>query len=286
MTHSAPAPPPHVAAQVREQVARAKQIVNAAQATQPIAAGDDQRDYVRHYLRFLSGQAVGRFSDALARLAAGLDTLGRRTATTQDKMSRTEQDVLHLASALESIERRLRAVEGGVAASSTPDVEASEGAFVAAALEHLRATASITAPTAILVPAPAGWTAALGPKTQRLAVEPVGMGYSDDVAVGDVTPGSFSLLTAICTFDELSLGVARARLADCRRALAADGALFVVTGPAIVSGRPSFLARVQARVSGPASLIAIARDAGFEAADDRSLGDRWPGFRAIRFTVR
>jgi hypothetical protein len=289
-THSGSSISADVRGQVRDQVARARHAVSiTAAASEPAAAADNQRDFVRHYLRFLSVQAVGKFTDALGRLASGLDVLGRRTSDTQAKLARTEQDVLHLTAALErvrdlpqivaALDARVAHAESRLGAPRLAPAGTAED-FINAAARHLREiVADVDGGRGIaLAPVPDEWLAAM----YRTGVEarPIALDALD--ASPDLPAGSADVITALCTFDAMSLSCAQQALESCRHLLRAGGALFVVIETMPAGGRPALLDGLHPRVNDPGRLATLAKEAGFDRVIERPLdAGRWPACRVV-----
>jgi hypothetical protein len=286
-----PVTPPNIAAQVREQVAQARHVASHAArngAAHDAGGHDDHRDYVRHYLKYLSTQAVGRFAAALGQLAGGLDSLGRRTADSSARLARTEQDVLLLTAAIEdtralpakfqALEARLaraearlgpidRAMDNGVPVSPG-HVQGGDDRFIAAVGRHLPSAPCAEAKgSVILGPLPDGWAS-----TFEVA------GYRMERAAAD---GSAHLMTGLCTLDGLAYPQAAFLLRDAQRALGPRGTLLVVAQAMPADGRPAGLARMQPRIAGAADIARLAREIGFSDVRAEALDAGWPAFGVV-----
>jgi hypothetical protein len=285
-TASVSSPANDVRTQVRDQVSHARQSLGTSTiASAATMSGDDHRDFVRHYLRFLSLQAVGKFTHALARLASGLDVLGRRTTETQSRLARTEQDVLHLAAALArvdalpaavaALDARLAHVEADLAlAHHAPDATADE--FIRAVTRHLRDMAGPAGrgSSIALGPTPAGWLSAvddLGLETAECSLE----------RLADHTSESVDAITALFTFDTMSLSEVRRALESSRRVLRPTGTLVIVFETRADHTRPVWLTELHPRVSEPGRFAALARECAFERLVEQPLGAAWPTFHII-----
>jgi hypothetical protein len=278
-------------------VTRARESLSAAPTTAaPVAESHDHRDFVRHYLRFLSVQAVGRFEQAIGRLARGLDILGKRTTAMQTRLARTEQDVLLVAAVLERVREtpleirtlaeRLARVEAQLTASSRDGADAE---FMNAAARQLRdVVTGIDAREGLaLAPVSPDWMATLAGAglsarcvhLARARSQPAS--HAPEACLADVAAGSVDIVAAVGAFETLSPADARTTLDACRRALRPGGALFVLLDTTPAHSRPAFLERLDERVNDPNRLAALVHEAGFDRLVERSLHSAWPSWRTL-----
>jgi SAM-dependent methyltransferase len=284
MTQPGSSPSSPVATRIREQVAHAREALSAiAPASAPAAESTDHRDFVRHYLRFLSVQAVGKFEQAIGKLAQGLDILGRRTSATQARLARTEQDVLTLAAGVgrvrelplevQALAERLARVEAQLTARGRDGADAE---FIDAAARHLRgACLEIGGRECV----------ALGPVSPDWMATLVGLGLATRCALvealADVAAESADLVTALGVFEHVSPLVARHALEGCRRVLRPGGAIVLMLDATPAHSRPAFLERLDERVNEPSRLASLLHEAGFDRIIDRPLHAAWPAWRVL-----
>lgn len=272
--------PADARAQVREQVTRARQTLAArSMRSNSEGAADDQGDFVRHYLRFLSMQAVGKFTETLNRLAGGLDMLSRRTSELQIRMTHDEQDMLRLVAALErvhdlpdavaALEARIARAEAGLA--TTRETTTAGGGtlpeFIAAAARQLRQTTAVLPRSGraislgTMLP---GWSDAVKQAGFRVT-------ESTDENLATLPIDCAGLLTALFTFDAMSVTDARRTLGRCRRVLHGGGVLFLIADVMPMDPRPDWLASHDPRLTTPSDLANLVRECGFDRVSHHPL---------------
>jgi hypothetical protein len=271
---------PDLRARVREQVTQARQTLAARtlQANRDGAA-DGQQDFVRQYLRFLSMQAVGKFTETLNRLAGGLDMLSRRASDMQIRIAHNEQDMLRLVAALErvhdlpdavaALEARVARAEAGLATTRERPAagDATLPAFITAAGRQLRQITAMlpSGGHAIsLGTALPGWLDAVAQAGFRAA-------ESTDEQLATLPLDGADLLTALFTFDAMPVTDARRTLGHCRRALHGGGALFLVTSVLPMDTRPAWLTSHDPRLTTPSDLANLLRESGFDRVSHHPL---------------
>jgi hypothetical protein len=274
--------PDTTTAKVREEVARAREILRAR--AERAGRGDPASDeFLRRYLRILSLQAVGQFSEAMASTAEGVTALTASHAAHGERLVALEQDLLALvqdlghrdwpSGRLDELSARISRLEAG----------AGHRAGIAAADVYDRIAARLAAVIGDdgrgssgreIGCAPDPWYAAAA----RIAA--VRLARTTTAELASVPTGAVPVVSALFLFDASSEPEATRVAVDAHRALGVGGVLFAVVEPlqpAVAIVRP----HGQRPVAAPGILADILTAAGFRRVVDVPLDDGAVGPRVI-----
>lgn len=271
---------------VRDEVRRARDILRqraASEGAPALAAGSE--DFVRRYLRVLSLQAVGQFSDAMSGLSDGLAAVVEQGSAQGERVAQLEQDLLALVHHL--ISEGTLGEGGPTLLERVEALEQRQGADGPASVGTLTLYAAMSRVLADAAPGrPAGGGLEIGvadltwldaAATAGVPLRPLAMD-----ALQTHPPASLDLVSAAFIFDALGAAEAAAAAARVHRVLRPDGVLVAVIETLAVCQVPRPVGHRP--VSAPGVLADILAAAGFSRVADAALP--LPGAHARVLTAR
>ena len=272
-------------ARVRQEIARAREILRArAEREDGSSRGDEA--FVRRYLRILSLQAVGQFSEAMASLSEGVTALTASHVSHGERLTSLEQDLLALVrdlsrggwppDQLQDLAARVARLESGTAAAARHVSADALFDHIAAALREAVRPVGAGDDVSGFEIGDAGdvWTASASRRARvELASTP-----PDDLV--DRPTGSVAVVSAVFLFDRTNEAEATRILAEVQRVLRPDGVLFAVFDPLQVSAGAHRTPGRRA-VAAPGVLADIVGAAGLQRLVDVPLDEGGAGPRVI-----
>ena len=270
-------------AKVREEIARAREILRArAERTGP--GGPVNDEFLRRYLRILSLQAVGQFSEAMASTAEGVTALTASHAAHGERLTALEQDLLALVQdlahggwptgRLDELSARVSRLEAD--AGHTATYVAADDLYdrIAARLADVVRDRGQGVSGCEVGYAPGAWYAA----AERVARVRFARTTTEELA--SVPAGTVAVISGLFLFDAASEPEATRVVIDAHRVLGVGGVLFAVFDPLQASAaivRP----RGHRPVAAPGVLADILGAAGFRGVVDAPLDQGAVGPRVI-----